>query len=234
MSIFTLAISCLTTSNLPWFKMLTFQVPMQYCSLQRQTLLPSPVTSTTGCCFCPGSASSLSRAVSPLFSSSILGTYWPGHFIFQRHIFLLFYTVHGVLEVRMLKWFAIPFSCEPHFVRTLHHDPSVLNGLAWHGFLNGMAHSFRSTVSLTTVKLDHNEYHWIWQGRMDINSYTEFPKTWYISNDRCDSFFIFIRAHFLYSVALMSAIQPSESAICINISPGFWISFPFRSLQSPE
>ena len=31
---FTLAISCLTTSNLPWFIDLTFQVPIQYCSLQ--------------------------------------------------------------------------------------------------------------------------------------------------------------------------------------------------------
>ena len=39
---FTLAISCLTTSNLPWFMDLTFQVPMQYCSLQHWTLLPSP------------------------------------------------------------------------------------------------------------------------------------------------------------------------------------------------
>ena len=28
---FTLAISCLTNSNLPWFMDLTFQVPMQYC-----------------------------------------------------------------------------------------------------------------------------------------------------------------------------------------------------------
>ena len=55
MSTFTLAISCLTTSNLPWFMDLTFQVPMQYCSLQHQTLLPSPVTSTTGHCFCFGS-----------------------------------------------------------------------------------------------------------------------------------------------------------------------------------
>ena len=52
---FTPAISCLTTSNLPWFLDLTFQVPMQYCSLQHQTLLPSLVTSTTGCCFCFGS-----------------------------------------------------------------------------------------------------------------------------------------------------------------------------------
>ena len=37
---------------------LTFQVSMQYCSLQHQTLLPSPVTSTTGCCFCFGFISS--------------------------------------------------------------------------------------------------------------------------------------------------------------------------------
>ena len=55
MSTFTLAISCLTTSNLPWFMDLTFQVPMRYCSLQHWTLLLSPVTSTTGYCFCFGS-----------------------------------------------------------------------------------------------------------------------------------------------------------------------------------
>ena len=52
---FTLAISCLTTSNLPWFMDLTFQVLMQCCSLQHQTLLPSSVTSTAGYCFCFGS-----------------------------------------------------------------------------------------------------------------------------------------------------------------------------------
>ena len=55
MSTFTLAISCLTTSNLPWFMDLTFQVPMQYYSLQHWTLLLSPVTSTAGYCFCFGS-----------------------------------------------------------------------------------------------------------------------------------------------------------------------------------
>ena len=55
---FTLTISCLITSNLPWFMDLTFQVPMQYCSLQHQTFLPSPVTSTTGYCFSFGSVSS--------------------------------------------------------------------------------------------------------------------------------------------------------------------------------
>ena len=55
---FTLAISYLTTSSLLWFMDLTFQVPMQYCSWKYQTLLPSPVISTTGCCFCFGSISS--------------------------------------------------------------------------------------------------------------------------------------------------------------------------------
>ena len=89
MSTFTLAISCLTTSNLPCFMDLKFQVPMQYCSLQHRTLLLSPVTSTTGYCFCFGSIPSFfSGVISPLVSSSILGTYRPGEFIFQRPIFL--------------------------------------------------------------------------------------------------------------------------------------------------
>ena len=51
MLMFTLAISCLTTSSVPWFMDLTFQVPIQYCSLRHWTLLLSPVTSTTGYCF---------------------------------------------------------------------------------------------------------------------------------------------------------------------------------------
>ena len=38
-------ISCLTTSNLPWFMNLAFQVPVKYCSLQHQTLFsPSETT----------------------------------------------------------------------------------------------------------------------------------------------------------------------------------------------
>ena len=70
----------------------------------------------------------LSGVISPLFSSSILRTYQPGEFIFQCDIFLPFHTVHGVLKVRILKWFAIPSFRGPHFVRTLHYDPSILGG----------------------------------------------------------------------------------------------------------
>ena len=98
MSMFTLAVSCLTTSNLPWFMDLTFQVPMQYCSLQHQTLLLlfllwlHPFI--------------LSGVISPLISSSILVTYWPGDFLFQYPIILPFHTVHGsfTLYISYCSW----------------------------------------------------------------------------------------------------------------------------------
>ena len=93
---------------------------MQYCSLLHRTLLLSPVTSTAGCCFLLWlHLFILSGVVSPLISSRILGTYWPGEIVFQSSIFLPFHivhTVHGVLKARILKWFAIPFSSGPHFV----------------------------------------------------------------------------------------------------------------------
>ena len=46
---------------------------MQYFSLQHQTLLPSPVTSTAGCCFCFGSISSVFLEL-VLHQSTV--TYW--------------------------------------------------------------------------------------------------------------------------------------------------------------
>ena len=59
----------------------------------------------------------LSGVISPLFSSSILGTYQPEEFIFQCPIFLPFHTVHAVLKERILQWFAIPFSSGPCFAK---------------------------------------------------------------------------------------------------------------------
>ena len=70
----------------------------------------------------------LSGVISPLISSSIVGTYRPGEFIFQCPIFLPFHAVHGVLKARILKRFAVSFSRGPRFVRTFHHDPCVLDG----------------------------------------------------------------------------------------------------------
>ena len=49
----------------------------------------------------------LSGVISPLISSSILGTYQPGKFLFQCPIILPFHTVRGVLKARIPKWFAL-------------------------------------------------------------------------------------------------------------------------------
>ena len=93
-------------------------IPRCLCNIVLYSIgLPSPVT--TGCCFHFGSLRLfiLSGVTSLLFSSSILGTYRPGKFIFQCPIFLHFHTVHGVLKARILNWFASRFSSGPHFVR---------------------------------------------------------------------------------------------------------------------
>ena len=105
-------------------------MPSNYLIFCHPLLLLSSIFTSTRVFFI------LSGIISPHFSSSILGTYWPGEFIFQCHIFLPFHTVHGVLKARILKWFAVPFSSGPHFVRTLHYDPSILGGPT------SVAHSF--------------------------------------------------------------------------------------------
>ena len=47
-----------------------------------------------------------------------------------------------VIETRVLKWFALPFSSALCFVRALHRDLSILDGYNCHG----------------------SEFHWVWQG----------------------------------------------------------------------
>ena len=149
------SIFCLTTSNLPWFMDLVFQVSMKYCSLQHQTLLPSPVTSTTGHCLCFGSVYSFFLELL-LFSSSILGTYWPGEFIFQCHIFLPFHTVHEVLKARILKWFAIP-SSRGHILSEL----STTTCPSWVA-LHGMAHSFIELDKAVVHVINLISLLWLW------------------------------------------------------------------------
>ena len=82
---------------------ISFQVPMQYCSLQHWTLLLSPVTSTTGYCFWLHPFI-LSGVISPLISSSILHTYRPGEFIFQCPVCLhaQFYSPTLLSKVRTI------------------------------------------------------------------------------------------------------------------------------------
>ena len=86
----------------------------------------------------------LSEAIhnSPLlFPSSILDAFWPWGLIFQRHIFLPFHTVHGVLQARILLWTLISYSSQPPSVRTLQYDLAILGSSA------PMAHSFLEFVA---------------------------------------------------------------------------------------
>ena len=129
MSTFTLAVSYLSASNLPWFMDLTFQVPMQYCSFQHWTLLLSPVTSTAGCYFCFGSVSSFFLELLP-HSSPVATTDLGSSSFSIIHTFLPFHAIHGILKARILKWFAIPFFHGPLwkiiFSNDVQSDPSYL------------------------------------------------------------------------------------------------------------
>ena len=130
MLMFTLAISCLTTSNLS-IGIYLFQWTYHYRFLCNTVLTALDFTSINShihnwaLCSLWLRLFILSGAISLLFSNSILGTYQPREFIFQCHIFLPIHTVHGVLMARILKWVVIPFSSGQDFVRTLHQDQPV-------------------------------------------------------------------------------------------------------------
>ena len=114
---------------------LTFQVPMQYCSLQHRTLLPSPVPSTPGCCFCSCSVSSFFLE---LLLYSPPGAYWAPTDLGSSSFSVLsvFHTVHEVLKARILKCFAIPFYSGPCFVRNLRSTFRKRNhGIQSHHFM---------------------------------------------------------------------------------------------------
>ena len=114
MSMFTLAISCLTTSNL--LMDLIFQVPIQYCSLQHQTLLSPPDISTTGHHFIFGPAASfflelLVIAISSFpraFASLEVVIPWPCIFSYLYLTNMWVCTVLTVLQFSMhIFWYIV-------------------------------------------------------------------------------------------------------------------------------
>ena len=125
MSIFTLAILCLTTPNLPWFMDLMFQVPMQYYSLQHRTLLPSPVTSTALSCFCFVSISSFFLE---LFLHSSPVAYW-APIDLGSSSFSFLYFCHFILFMglsRQAYWSGLPFfSPVDHFLSEMQYMGAI-------------------------------------------------------------------------------------------------------------
>ena len=157
MSLFTLAICYLITSNLPWFMDLTFQVPMQYCSLQHQTLLLSPVTSTTGCCFCFGSISSFSLE---LFLQWSPVAYWAptdlGSSSFSVITYCLFILSMGFS--RQEYWSGLSF---PSAVYHVLSDLSTMTHLSWVA-LHSIAHGFIELDKAVVHVIILVSFLWLW------------------------------------------------------------------------
>ena len=135
---------------------LTFQVPVQYCSLQHQTLLSPSDSSAARRCFCFGWTSLFLLGLF-LCSSPVACLAPPGlESSSFSAISLTFHTIHGILKARIPKWFAIPFSSALHFVRTLCHDPPVLVSLY------GMAHSFLEIHRAVIYVISLVGFLWLW------------------------------------------------------------------------
>ena len=111
MSIFNLAISCLTTFNLPWFigpgsYEILFVTALEFTSITIHLhnwasflLWPSRFILSGAISNCP-----------LLFPSNILDSFWPGGLIFWCLIFLPFHNIHEVFLVRILESIVISSS----------------------------------------------------------------------------------------------------------------------------
>ena len=154
MSMFTLVISCLTTSNLLWLVDLTFQVPMQYCSLQHQTLLLSPVTSTTGCCFWYDSISSFFLE---LFLQGSPVAYWaPTNLGSSSFGVLYLFAFSWGSQGKNTEVVCIPFSRGPVL-----SELSTMTHLSWVA-LHGMALSFIELDKAVVHVIRLVSFLWLW------------------------------------------------------------------------
>ena len=153
---FILSISCLTTFNLPWFMDLTFQVPMQYCSLQHWTFLPSPVISTSGCCFRFGSVSSFFLE---LLLHLFLVAYWAPtdqSSSFSVPSFCLFILFMGFS--RQEYWSGLPFASPVDHVLS---ELSTVSRPSWVA-LHGMARSFTELDKAVVHGIRLVSFLWLW------------------------------------------------------------------------
>ena len=98
----------------------------------------------------------LSGVISPVISSSILGTYWPGGFICHCPIFLLYHTFNGVLKQEYLS--GLPFASPTDHVLS---ELSTMTRLSWVA-LHGMAHSFIELDKAVVHVISLVSFLWLW------------------------------------------------------------------------
>jgi len=136
---------------------LTFQIPMQYCSLQHRTSLPSPVTYTTGFCFHFASVSSFFLE---LFLHWSPVAYWAptdlGSSSFSVLSFYLFILLIGFS--RQEYWSGLPFpSPADHILSELF----TMTRPSWVA-LHSMAHRFIELAKAVVHVLRLVSFLWLW------------------------------------------------------------------------
>ena len=157
MLMFTLAMSCLTISNLQQFHRLN--IPGSSAIL---LFIASDFTSITShihnwvLFLLWLHLFILSGVISPLISSSILGTYQPGEFIFQCPIFCLFILFMGFS--RQEYWSGLPF---PSPVDHILSELSTMTCPSWVA-LHGMAHSFIELDKAVAHVISLISFLWLW------------------------------------------------------------------------
>ena len=136
---------------------LTFQVPMQYCSLQHQISLPSPVTSTTGYCFCFDSISSFFLE---LFLHSSPVAYWAptdlGSLSFSVISFCFFIVF--MRFSRQEYWIGLPF---PSPVDHILSEISTMTCPSWVA-LHDMSHNFIELDKVVAHVISLISFLWLW------------------------------------------------------------------------
>ena len=135
MSMFTLVISCLTTSNLPCFMDLTFQVPMKLFFTASDFTCTTRRILSWGC-FHFGSASSFLLEL--LFCSSPVG-YWTPTDLGVHLSVTYHFAFHAVISFsRQECWSGLPFPSPVHHVMS---GLSTMTLPSWVA-LHDLAHSF--------------------------------------------------------------------------------------------
>ena len=130
---------------------------MQYSSLQHQTLLPSPVTSTTGYCFCLGSVFS---SFLELFLHWSPVAYWAstdlGRSFFSVLSFCLFILFMGFSRQEYCSGLSFPSPVD-HILSEL----STMTCPSWVA-LHSMAHSFIELDKAVVHVIILVSFLWLW------------------------------------------------------------------------
>ena len=155
MSMFTLAISCVITSNLPWFINLTVQVPVQYCSYKIGFYFHHQSRPQLGVGF--------GLAVSSFFLELCLHwspvAYWAPTDVGSSSFSVLSFavhTVHGVL--RQEYWSGLPF---PSPVDHVLSELSTMTRTSWMA-LHGLTHSFIELDKAVVHVISLVSFLWLW------------------------------------------------------------------------